>query len=379
MSWDKILGQEKVKHLLIKSIELDRLSHAQLFISKEGSGGLLLALAYAKAIIENDKKNQTTNSIVNELNHPDIHFIFPNNSSTKVKAEKTESSKYLSQFRDFIKTHPYGNLTDWLSFIDIEKKQGIINVRDAETIIHKMSFKSYEGGHKIVIIWYPENMNSQAANKLLKLLEEPALQSVFILVSENINAILPTIISRCQLVKINSYKVERVSSYLIDTKNINQEMANNLAVLSNGNLNKAIKLAEDSPESIEFENYFVKWVRSAFMAKKNIVALKELVNWSNEISLWGREKQKNFITFSIAVFREALLNNFELGNCKFNLQTINWETFSSYINGANIEEILNELNKAHYHIERNVNAKMVFLDTSIKITRYLHKQQLQNQ
>jgi DNA polymerase III subunit delta' len=375
MNWENIAGQVEVKQELKQSIVNDRISHAQIFYAPEGSGGLPLAIAYAKELLLSAKNNQNTASKVDHLMHSDLHFVFPTNSTDKIKSDKTESSLFLQDWRSFVKKKPYGNLGDWLSHIQIEKKQGIINVRDAESIINQMSLKSYEGGYKITIIWLAENMNTQAANKLLKIIEEPPINTVFILVTENLNEILPTILSRCQLVKINSLKKEEISEYLIDNCSIENKIAEKIATLSHGNLNKALKIANDSEQNQEFEEFFVLWVRNAFIAKTNITALQGLINWTNDINAWGREKQKSFLVFCIEIFREALMSNYQITDQPYYFQKakIDWSKFSAYIHGANIEDILNELNKAHYHIERNINAKLVFLDSSIKITRYLHQ------
>ncbi len=374
MDWSEIIGQEKIIELLKFSIKEDRVSHAQIFYAPEGSGGLLLAFAYARELLIS-KGNAFTAMKVDGMQHPDLQFIFPTSSTEKIKADKVESKLFLPQWRVFLKENPYGNLTDWLTHIKIEKKQGIINVRDAETIINQMALKSYEGGYKVTIIWLAENMNSQAANKLLKIIEEPPENTVFLLVTEDINQILPTILSRCQLVKINAIKQEVITNYLVQQKEIDPSLAVTISVLSEGSLNAAIKTANNAEQNIEFQEFFIRWVRHAFIAKTNIEALQELVYWTNEISTWGREKQKKFIVYCISIFREALLSNYKFSNT-FSLHNtnFNWNKFSSYIHGANIEDILEELNTAHYHIERNVNAKSVFLDTSIKITRYLHKQ-----
>lgn len=376
MNWNQIIGQEKVKELLIQSLKNDRVSHAQIFYAQEGIGGLPLALAYVKELFLQNGGDENTAKKVDSLQHPDLHFIFPNSGTDKVKSENAESKFFLSQWRSFVKENPYGNLMDWLTFLQIEKKQGIINKRDAETIVSQMSMKSYEGGYKATIIWLPEHMNDSAANKLLKIIEEPPEKTLFLLVTENVNAILPTILSRCQLVKINSLKQEEIANHLIKNAQITENQAKTIASLSEGNLNKALKILHNSEQNQEFEAYFARWVRGAFIAKKNIGALHDLVDWTNEIATWGREKQKSFIVYCMAIFREALLHNYQLNQHDFTFLTtnFNWNVFSQYIHGANIEYILEELNVAHYHIERNVNAKMVFLDISIKNTRYLHKQ-----
>ena len=217
-------------------------------------------------------------------------------------------------------------------------------------------------------------MNNAAANKLLKIIEEPPQKTLILLVSEREDLLLPTITSRCQLVKLNRLSDVEVSDYLIQNKGITENEARRIAGLSNGNLHEA--LSNLSAGNAEFEAYFIQWVRNAFMAAKNPNVLKNLVEWANELSGWSREQQKQFLSYCSEVFRQALLQNYQAENLVFmRLQKdgFNWGKFSPYIHGANIEDILSEINESSYHIERNANAKIVLLDLSIKLTRYLHK------
>lgn len=372
MLWDKIAGQEEIKQKLKESVTEGRISHAQLFVGKEGSGALNLAIAYAGEILSQEK-GETALSKVKSLQHPDLHFSYPVASTDSVK-DKPISVQFLREWRDFMFENPYGNIYDWLQFLGIEKKQGNINVHEALEIVKTLSLNSYEGGYKIMIIWLPELMNNAAANKLLKIIEEPPQKTVFILVAEREDLLLPTITSRCQLVKLNRLSDTEIADYLIQNKELSENEALRIAVSANGNLREALNNLDAG--NSEFENYFVQWVRNAFMAAKNPNVLKHLVEWANELSGWSREQQKQFLGYCSEVFRQALLKNYQANDLVFmslNKDGFNWEKFSPYIHGANIEDILNEINESSYHIERNANSKIVLLDLSIKLTRHLHK------
>lgn len=371
MNWEKVCGQEKLKEKLKESVKNGRISHAQLFSGKNGWGALALALAYAAEILTFEK-NEITRKKVNELQHPDIHYTFPVTSTEKFKTPT--SNQFFKEWREFVLKNPYGSLFDWLEFNEVEKKQGVINVHEALDIVKFISLNSYEGGYKIVVIWLAEMMNTTTANKLLKAIEEPPARTLFFLVSEREDVLLDTIRSRCQLVKLNRLSDEEIQNYLIENYKIEPELAQKIAFSANGDLNVALKNATATNE--EFESYFIHWIRNAFRAAKTPTVLKELIKWSNELSTWPREKQKQFLVYCSEIFRQALLENYQAGSLVFmslKLEGFKWQNFTPFIHGANIEAILEELNKAAYQIERNGNAKIILLDLSILLTRFLHK------
>lgn len=371
MNWEKVCGQEKLKEKLKESVKNGRISHAQLFSGKNGWGALALALAYAAEILTFEK-NEITRKKVNELQHPDIHYTFPVTSTEKFKTPT--SNQFFKEWREFVLKNPYGSLFDWLEFNEVEKKQGVINVHEALDIVKFISLNSYEGGYKIVVIWLAEMMNTTTANKLLKAIEEPPARTLFFLVSEREDVLLDTIRSRCQLVKLNRLSDEEIRNYLIENYKIEPELAQKIAFSANGDLNVALKNATTTNE--EFESYFIHWIRNAFRAAKTPTVLKELIKWSNDLSTWPREKQKQFLVYCSEIFRQALLENYQAGSLVFmslKLEGFKWQNFTPFIHGANIEAILEELNKAAYQIERNGNAKIILLDLSILLTRFLHK------
>lgn len=371
MLWDNIVGQTEIKTKLRQSIKDGRISHAQLFSGPEGSGALALAMAYAQEVLCGDTENNC-HIKVNNLQHPDLHFSFPFSATDSVK--KPIAKLLLNEWRSFIQENIYGNVNDWMKHLGIEKKQGAINVDEADEIVKTLALNSYEGGYKIMIIWMPELMNTAAANKLLKIIEEPPTKTLFLLVCERDDLLLPTITSRCQLVKIPKIESQEIENFLIEKENFGQEKAKYLAFLSNGNLRDTFALMQNSNKI--FDSFFVTWVRKAFMAAKTPVVLKDLIDWSNEIATWSRDEQKNFLNYCSEIFRQALLKSYQVNdlvNVQIQVEGFKWEGFAQFIHGANIEEILEEINEASYHIERNGNAKFILLDLSIKLTRLLHR------
>ena len=371
MLWDNIIGQSEIKLKLKESIRNGRISHAQLFSGPEGSGALALALAYAQEVLCGDSESNC-HIKVNNLQHPDLHFSFPFSATDQIK--KPVAKLLMKEWRAFVQENIYGNLNDWMKHLGIEKKQGAINVDEADEIVKTLALNSYEGGYKIMIIWLPEMMNTASANKLLKIIEEPPQKTLFLLVTEREDQILPTITSRCQLVKIPKIENQAIEDYLIQKENYGQEKAKHLAFLSNGNLREAFVLMHNTNKV--FDQYFVTWVRKAFMAAKTPVVLKDLIDWSNEIASWSRDEQKNFLNYCSEIFRQALLKTYQandLVNVQINVDGFKWDGFAQFIHGANIEDILQEINEASFHIERNGNAKFILLDLSIKLTRLLHR------
>ncbi len=371
MIFNKIIGNSTLQKHIFESIEYGKVPHAQLFIGPQGVGKLMVAIQYAEKLLS---INKSALDKVENLQHADLHFAFPVATNDKVKSKPTSDS-FLKEWREFINEYPYGSLFDWYQFLGIENKQGQIGVDEAEKIIKKLALKSYEGGYKIMIIWGADKLNTAASNKLLKIIEEPPAKTVFILIAENEDNILQTIRSRTQLINFKRISDEEISSELVSNYVLDENRAKEIAFEAQGNYSKALKLVSDEVDN-EFEHYFVNWIRNAFMAKTRPQVLKNLVEWANEINSWGREKQKQFLNYSLQVFRQALLTNYHTDDLTFMELTesgFNWEKFAPFIHGANIQDILEELNTAFYHIERNANAKIVFLDLSIKITRFLHK------
>ena len=380
MLFDAILGLSHIKNHLISSANAGRIPHAQLFIGPEGCGTLPMAIAYAQHVLcntsvdTNEQSKQSCTIKCNSLTHPDMHFAFPVANSDKIKSHAV-SDHYIEEFRSFVKEQPYGNLFDWYRLIDIEKKQGQIGVDEAQDIVKKLALKSYEGGYKVSIVWMADKMNSSAANKLLKLIEEPPEKTVFILIAEDEEQIIQTIRSRCQVLHFPPLAEDAIADGLI-AQGLSKEVSLRLANEANGNYNKALDLMNNDSEDLVFEKWFVQWVRSAFKAKGNKSAIHDLILWSTELAKTGRETQKKFVLYCIAMMRQSLLINYnvkELAYMKIHLEGFDLAKFAPFVHENNIVEIIDELERAIYHIERNGNAKIIFTDLSIKLTRLLHK------
>ncbi len=374
MLFSDILGQEHIKSHLQTSANKGRIAHAQLFVGKEGCGTLPMALAYAQHILALESKDpEATKLKCGNMSHPDLHYAFPVASTAKIKRHPT-STDFLQEFRSFVKESPYGNLFDWLAVLEIENKQGIINVDEAERIVKSLQLKSYEGGYKVMVIWMAEKMNIAAANKLLKLIEEPPAKTVFILVAEQEEQIINTIRSRCQVLHFSKLSEQQIADALVSRQNCLPDTAKNIAHQAEGNFNKALHILNNSNADDQFEKWFITWVRAAFRAKTDASVIEELIQWSTDIAGAGRETQKYFLHYCLQCFRQALMLNYKVDELVF-LQPKNFELakFAPFIHGGNILEISNEINEAMYHIERNGNAKLILLDTSIKLTRLLHK------
>ncbi|MFV0566881.1 MAG: ATP-binding protein [Flavobacteriaceae bacterium] len=381
MLFQDILGQAHIKNHLTQSVDNGRIPHAQLFVGPEGSGTLPMAIAYAQYLLckntsgENNTGNEACNIKFNHLSHPDLHFAFPVTTSDKVKS-KPVSGFYMEEWRKLITEQPYGNLFDWYKLLGVDNKQGQIGVDEAQEIVKILSLKAYEGGFKVMIIWMAEKLNDSAANKLLKLIEEPPNKTIFILIAEDDTQIINTIRSRCQILHFPPLAENDIKAGLKQKYNIEDAVATKLAHQANGNFNKACDLVYQDSEDIQFETWFIFWIRSAFKAKGNKAAIHDLISWSEDIAKTGRETQKQFLNFCLDFFRQALLLNYKAADLVYlepKTQGFKLENFAPYIHGNNIMDISNELQDAIYHVERNGNSKIILTDLSIKLTRLLHK------
>jgi DNA polymerase-3 subunit delta' len=381
MQFSAILGQKHIKNHLTQSASSGRIPHAQLFTGPEGSGTLATAIAYAQYILcqntlsDNSNGNESCNLKFESLGHPDLHFVYPTVSTEEVKS-KPKSIDFISEWRAFVLQNPYGSLSDWYAFLGVQNKQGEIRVDDAQEILKSLALKSYEGGHKIMIVWMADKLNIAAANKLLKLLEEPPEKTIFILITENEESLISTIRSRCQAIHFNGIPETEITKALIDLHNIDSKIAQNIAHQAQGNYNKALHLLHQDADDLVFEEWFVVWVRAAFKAKGNASAIQDLIEWSEQIAQLGRERQKKFLSFCIEMFRQALLLNYQANSLVYmepKVEKFKLENFAPFIHGGNIQPIYEKIAEAMYHIERNGNAKIILTDLSIQLTRLIHK------
>ena len=389
MQFSKIINQQEVKQQLVELIQHNRLSHALLFLSKEGSGALSMALALAQYLTcerTTDHGRQTTapsllfeessdpSSVdrrpwsdscgvcpsctkANQLVHPDIHYSYP--VVTKKSGTPPLSTDYIVEWREFIKNYPYGNVYDWLQFIGAENKQGNITANECNDIIHKLSLKSFESEYKVLIMWMPEYLGAEG-NKLLKLIEEPPPNTLFILVAENESLLLPTIVSRCQMIKIPMLETADIESALIDNK-IDPLKARQVAATAEGNYREALQLLQHAEE--DWQGILRDWLNS--IIKTGPIAQTK---WVEETSRLGREKQKQFLRYFNHLLEQSIRSKIMGSNIHL---PDNEKDFADRLNRlADISQqqaIIEELDRAAYYIERNANAKILFHALTIKL------------
>lgn len=381
MLFSEILGQEHLKNHLLQTANNGRIPHAQLFVGPEGSGTLAMAVAYAQYVMcgntsgENSGTNTACNLKFEQLQHPDLHFVYPTVTTEEVKS-KPKSIDFIQDWRAFLTHSMYGGLFDWYLKLGVKNKQGEIRVDDAGEMVKSLSLKAYEGGYKFVIVWMAEKMNDAAANKILKMLEEPEPKTVFILVAEDEQALLQTIRSRCQILYFPPVPEAVIAHWLQQKHQQDKRVALQMARQAHGNVNKALHLLHEDGEDRSFEQWFVDWVRVAFKAKGNATSILDLIKWSEQMAALGRETQKKFLLFCTDMFRQALLLNYQASALVYfepKVDRFKLENFAPFVNDKNIGEIFKELSDAIYHIERNGNAKIILTDLSIKLTRLIHK------
>jgi DNA polymerase-3 subunit delta' len=375
MDFSNIIGQENIKAHLVNTVQQNRISHAQLFLGDEGYGCLPLALAYAKYIMcTNRKSNDSCGecpscSKIAKYQHPDLHFVFPVVASKN--SDKAISDLYIKEWRQFLLANPYGTYNDWLNELDAGNSQGIIRVDEGKEILRKLNMKSFESEYKIMIIWFPEKMNAETANKLLKLIEEPPAKTLFFLVAQNSQFIISTILSRTQLVKINRITEDELFLGLKEKHELNDEKARQISRLSEGNYSLAKEYIESSVDTkLNFEQ-FVQIMRLSYAGK-----MIELIKWVDEIAKLGREKQKAFLTYSLRMVRENLIINQKQKNMvRMSDEEEGFaQKFANFIHPNNAPYLSSEIDRAYLHISRNANAKVVFLDLCIKLNKILKLQ-----
>ena len=298
----------------------------------------------------------------NKLVHPDVHFVFPIVKSSKGKREVCDD--YIADWRPFVLKNPYFNLNHWLREMDAENAQAIIYAKESDEILKKLSLKSSEGGFKITILWLPEKMHPVCANKLLKLLEEPPEKTIFLLVSEAPEMILPTILSRTQRMNVRKIDEPAIDRVLQSKYGIQPADSLSIAHLANGNFIKALETIHLNEENQLFFDLFVSLMRLSYQRK-----IREMKLWSEQVAGMGRERQKNFLEYCQRMIRENFI--FNLHQRDLTYMTINEQNFASrfapFVNERNVMGIMDELSEAQLHIEQNVNAKMVFFDFSLKM------------
>lgn len=376
MQFKDVIGQNAIKQRLINSVRENHVSHAQLFLGPAGSGKLPLALAYAQYILCPNRTETDSCGVcptcqkMQKLAHPDLHFVVPTATTKKVKTNP-ESDLFMEEWREYvIQNQGYVDTSSWYTFLDVENKQGYMSVRDAASLLRKLSMKSYEGEYKIAIIWMAEKMRVDTANKLLKLLEEPPEKTVFLLIAEDAEELLATIKSRTVLVKIPAIEPAAIESALQTRLGCDPQQAHNAAMISEGNWLNACHSVKESEDRKFFFTTFQQWMRLCFRA-----AYSEIIDFSANIKTLGREKQKELLDYGLRIIRNALLFNNNLAEIvmlpddekKFNAN------FAPFVNAANLAQIADLFEEAIRQIERNGNAQIIFTDVSFKMVVLLKR------
>lgn len=374
MLFKEIPGLQSIKNLLIQSVARNKVAHGLLLDGYPGAGNLALAWAFATYLFcENRQADDACGQCPScrkmaNLAHPDFHLVFPF-AKTHDKDDRKLAEQYLPEWRKFMEISPYQTLTQWLQFLKADNRQALISVEEARNIIRKLVLKSYEGGYKILLIWKPELMNPSSANALLKVLEEPTAKTIFILVSDQSQKLLPTIISRVQQIWVPRFTDEEVRAYLTETLQMTDEKRiSEIIYLSDGNLAEALTLSRVSSD--DRQHWFQQWMRDAY--KKDLTSL---VDQSNEFDKLPKEKQKDLLEYSLRVFRDiALLKTNATALVRAGEGQRNFlNNFANTLNVRYIPPIVNEISTACYHIESNVKAKIVFLDLSLTLCQLLKK------
>lgn len=371
MLFKELIGQREVKQRLLGMAHEGRIPHALMFTGPEGSGNLPAAIAFAQFLFCKNRQAEDACGAcasclkAGKLAHPDLHLVFPIAKSKDVR----KSDDVVREFRELFLETPYITLHDWFNTLDAENKQPIIPTEESSDIIKKLSYTSYEGGYKIMLIWQPERMNAESANKLLKILEEPPDQTLFIMVCNQPEQLLATIISRVQQIPFYKIDNDEIASALVQQFGAQEQAAKQAALLSDGNYREAQLLLQHNDSGSGFLAHF-----RAFM----LIALKfdafKANAWIDENAKTGREKQKQFLQYALEIFRDCLMMNYgstdlvrHSGEEKEFLSK-----FARFVHRRNYEKLVDEFNSAYYHVERNANPKILFMDLVLKTNELIN-------
>lgn len=371
MQFQQIIGQISLKQELVRAIDSGKIAHAQLFQGPAGHGGLPIALAFAQYLFCNNRQNKdscgqcASCQKVQQLQHPDLHFVFP-----VVQSIGKTADLFLSDWRAQIQESAYFDLFQWTERIDNKLRKPIIGTEESKEIIRKLNLKGYEGGYKVMIIWQPEEMNADCANKLLKILEEPPAQTLFLLVCEDASKLMITIQSRTQLIRIPKIEGAALSSFLVSQKNQTKVNADAIAAFADGSLLAALAYLETSENQDQQRQHFIQLMRVCY--KKEVLAM---MDWADEIATIGKERQKLFIQYALHMLRQSILTNYmDAALTKVSTEEEAFlEKFAPFISGNNIREFMQALDAAYYQIDRNANPRILFTQLCFQTMRYIHQ------
>ena len=371
MNFKDIPGKEAEKQFLLANAKEDRLAHAQLFLGRTGSGQLPMALAFASYLIctnrtETDSCGECSACLKShKFIHPDVHFSFPVVKKDGKNRNETTSNDFLREWRFILNKNPFLDMKTWLHSLNLENGQANINVKECVEIVKKLGLKTFESEYKVLIMWMPEYLRNEG-NRLLKLIEEPPENTIILLVAEKQEAILNTILSRVQLLKVNPFTDDEIRHYLEHSRGISQNDSDQFIGIAAGNMNTAINLA--TQDSVNYSDSLFQWLRVAYKMEP-----VEMSKWVNEMSGWGRENQKNFLEYGLHFFREYL---FYLNTNKNTLRLNEYELtiaqkMTSLLDISKTEQLILILNDCIGAVERNANPKILFLADSLTIGRVM--------
>jgi len=372
MFFKDVIGQDEQKKLLITTARKGIVPHAQLFCGEEGAGAFQLAFAYARFLNCTDRSEDDAcgkcHSCLqyNEIAHPDLHFVFPMVSQKTLKKEVCDD--YLTDWRAFLKEQmakkTYFTVNSWLTYLKVDQKKAIIYAAESEKIMYKMNLRIYEAAYRVLIIWAPDRMHESCANKLLKFVEEPPSNTAILMVTDNPDKMLGTIVSRSQLIHLRPIQAEIITDILKDRWGMEEDDARTVAHLSGGNYFKALEYLLVDNDNRFFLEHFKTMMRNGWT--RDVAAMK---SFSEDMAKLGPEKQKNFLSFCQRQIRENFINCLHEPALNYMSKDESdfAKNFSPYVNERNVIDIMEELTLAELHITQNVNAKMVFFDLSMRI------------
>lgn len=369
MRFSEIPGLTSIKEKLFRTVESGKVAHAQMFAGAEGSANLAMALAYATLLNCTNRNDQDacgecpSCQKIGKFIHPDLHFVFPVSSTKSKTGKDVISDGFISEWRKFLVENKYAGPVEWSQQFGGENKQLNISREESRNILKKLSLKSFEGEYKVMIIWLAEFMHPSAANALLKLLEEPPDNTVFLLVTNDYEKIIGTILSRVQLLKIRPFNKTEISGYLETHYNLDVEKASQIASISSGDLNHAIKLINEVED--DTHGMFQEWMRICF--SNNYL---QMVNWADDFSKANKINQKGLFQYGLSILRDSLLmQNGASEIVNANGKEVDFiANFSKALTLDKLQKLYELMNTAFYHLERNGNPKIIFLDTSLQIT-----------
>jgi DNA polymerase-3 subunit delta' len=371
MLFKNIIGHAALKESLIREVNADRIAHAKLFLGKPGFGGLPMALGFVQYLMCENKNETDSCGVcasckkVQDLHHPDLHFSFPT-----VQANAKTSDEQFAIWREMILENPYAGLTDWVSASDPKARKPIISTHQSKEILKKLSLKSFEGKQKISIVWLADEMNPTCANKLLKIIEEPPAETIFILIADSSEHILPTVLSRTQLVKIKQPEDQDVLAFLQPRVQVDEQTLKSIVSRAEGDFSNALTLLSNQGGEAENRELFIELMRVCY--KKQVIPM---MGWAEKMAKKGKGDQKGFVKYALFMIRQSLMKNYtedQLTNAS--PEELGFlDKFSRFITANNVLDFSSLFDKAHYSLDRNAHAKILFTTVTFEVMRYIHK------